>query len=305
MGTELKADSWHRYVLYKRDDYMRATVGDEAAKRTAIDAGRKFTLAAYADVWAKDAALVRRVRRFLGNNFHWHDRLARSGSDLEVVQMLQRMLRSHVSAIVVIPENTSLDGNSSTASVKSVASSFWGCVDYEAELDVPLADRYRAQLERMNASALTWPEIKAMMDGMNQEFMHAMVLKDPLGTLPLFAQAGWISRYGLPDLSDFGADDVAGADDVGGGSFTTLGNTQPFEYVPDEAGGDVEELAASTLKPGYAAKMLGYSSQQFREMVHRFKAQNGVGPNDDLEWHDNGDVYFNGEYIDNFHDYQN
>lgn len=102
MGTELKADSWHRYVLYKRDDYMRATVGGEAAKRTAIDAGRKFTLAAYADVWAKDAALVRCVRRFLGNNFHWHDRLARSGSDLEVVQMLQRMVRSNVSAIVVI-----------------------------------------------------------------------------------------------------------------------------------------------------------------------------------------------------------
>lgn len=69
MGTELKADSWHRYVLYKRDDYMRATVGDEAAKRTAIDAGRKFTLAAYADVWAKTLRLSGACAGFLATIF--------------------------------------------------------------------------------------------------------------------------------------------------------------------------------------------------------------------------------------------
>ncbi|WP_250499162.1 hypothetical protein [Caballeronia sp. GAWG1-5s-s] len=82
-------------------------------------------------------------------------------------------------------------------------------------------------------------------------------------------------------------------------------DAQPFEYVPDDLGGDVDELAASTNNPRYAAKMLGYSSQQFREMVHRFKTTNGIAADDDLLWHDNGDVYLDGDYIDNFHGYEN
>jgi hypothetical protein len=83
------------------------------------------------------------------------------------------------------------------------------------------------------------------------------------------------------------------------------GDGKPFEYVDDTVTGDVEELAASTSNASYAARMLGYDSQQFRKMVHTFKARNGIGPADDLQWHDNGDVYFKGEYIDNFHDYKN
>ena len=101
MATELKTDSWHRYVLYRRDEqYMTFRPDDE--RRKAAEAGKKFTASAYADVWAKDAALVQRVRQFLGKNFHWHAELAKSGSDLEVVQMLHEMVRG--GSIVVIPE---------------------------------------------------------------------------------------------------------------------------------------------------------------------------------------------------------
>ncbi|TDV13900.1 hypothetical protein [Paraburkholderia caballeronis] len=101
MATELKTDSWHRYVLYRRDDQYMTFQPDED-RRKAVEAGRKFTASAYADVWAKDAALVQRVRQFLGKNFHWHAELAKSGSDLEVVQMLHEMVRG--GSIVVIPE---------------------------------------------------------------------------------------------------------------------------------------------------------------------------------------------------------
>jgi hypothetical protein len=74
--------------------------------------------------------------------------------------------------------------------------------------------------------------------------------------------------------------------------------------VPHTLSDEAMELAASTNNPKFAAKMLGYSSSQFREMVHRFKDTNGMGAADNLEWFDNGDVYFKGMYLDNFHDYQ-
>jgi hypothetical protein len=233
MGTELKTDSWHRYVLYRllyrRDDFMHGTFADEATKKTAIDAGRKYTLRAHADVWARDAVLVARVRQFLGDNFFWHERLAKSGSDIAVVQMLQSMVRSGVSAVVVIPEEASRSGGTGATSEEPATSSFWGRTDYDAELDVPLADRYRAQFEQMNGGGPTSAQIRAMTDDMNAGFMHAMVLKDPVGMLPLFAQAGWISKYGLPDLSDYGADDDGSAERlIDGDAPTPLGDAQPF-----------------------------------------------------------------------------
>ncbi|SAK89947.1 hypothetical protein AWB80_06354 [Caballeronia pedi] len=85
---------------------------------------------------------------------------------------------------------------------------------------------------------------------------------------------------------------------------TALSVAQPFEYVAGQIGGVTDELAVTTRNPRYAAQMLGYSSQQFREMVHRFKDENTIGPTDDLTWHDNGDVYFQNIYIDNFHGYK-
>ena len=60
-------------------------------------------------MWAKDAELVRRVRQFLGENFHWHDRLAKSGTDLNVVQTLQDMVRG--GSVVVMPEDRPRSGS--------------------------------------------------------------------------------------------------------------------------------------------------------------------------------------------------
>jgi hypothetical protein len=88
------------------------------------------------------------------------------------------------------------------------------------------------------------------------------------------------------------------------GTTATALDSTPFEYVPHTLSDEVMELAASTKNPKFAAKMLGYSSSQFREMVHRFKEDNTIGPADDIEWFDNGDVYFKGMFLDNFHGYK-
>jgi hypothetical protein len=45
---------------------------------------------------------------------------------------------------------------------------------------------------------------------------------------------------------------------------TPFGNAQPFEYTPDAVSGDIEELAASTNNPNYAANMLGYQRPRRR-----------------------------------------
>ncbi|MDR5745057.1 hypothetical protein QCE73_18035 [Caballeronia sp. LZ029] len=115
--------------------------------------------------------------------------------------------------------------------------------------------------------------------------------------------AAWLAKPGdlLPDggsgaiLKSFGDSDQGGS---------LLDEAQPFDYQPDIPDGDSEELAGTT-NERYAAKMLGYDSSTFREMIHRFKRINGVGPKDDLEFETNGDVSLDGEYIDNFHDYGN
>jgi hypothetical protein len=88
------------------------------------------------------------------------------------------------------------------------------------------------------------------------------------------------------------------------GSIATALESTPFEYVPHTLTDEAMELAASTNNPKFAAKILGYSNSEFRDMVHRFKDDNGIGPAENLHWNDNGDVYFKGVFIDNFHLYQ-
>jgi hypothetical protein len=77
----------------------------------------------------------------------------------------------------------------------------------------------------------------------------------------------------------------------------------PFEYVPDALGDNVMELAARTNDPDYAAKMLGYDRDIFGDMIHAMKAENQLRGNDNVIWHDNGDVYFKDIKIDNMHNY--
>jgi hypothetical protein len=101
---------------------------------------------------------------------------------------------------------------------------------------------------------------------------------------------------------------ASGDGDIGGGNSvnntsTLFGEAQPFEYTEDLPAGDVEELAASTNNPNYAAKMLGYERKIFGNMVHTMKDENELRGDDNVIWHDNGDVSFNGVVIDNMHNY--
>ncbi|MBU9259113.1 hypothetical protein KTD13_01965 [Burkholderia multivorans] len=84
---------------------------------------------------------------------------------------------------------------------------------------------------------------------------------------------------------------------------TALADAAPFDYTPDALSGDVEELAASTGNPNYAAKMLGYERKIFGNMIHQMKDANDLGGADNVLWHDNGDVEFRGVVIDNMHNY--
>jgi hypothetical protein len=105
---------------------------------------------------------------------------------------------------------------------------------------------------------------------------------------------------GTPDM----AKSLTDGSDAGDDTSTPLSDAPPFDYQPDAPGNEIDELAGTT-NERYAAKMLGYDRSTFREMIHRFKKTNGIGPDDDLEFESNGDVYFDGEYLDNFHDYGN
>ncbi|WP_246217060.1 hypothetical protein [Paraburkholderia panacisoli] len=86
---------------------------------------------------------------------------------------------------------------------------------------------------------------------------------------------------------------------------TPLGDAQPFEYTPHAIGGEAKELAASTNNPNYAAKMLGYSRDTFGEMIHAMKYDLNFRGDDNVIWHDNGEVSFRGNVIGNTHDYTN
>jgi hypothetical protein len=84
----------------------------------------------------------------------------------------------------------------------------------------------------------------------------------------------------------------------------SLERAQPFEYVPDELSDEVEQLAASTNSPKFAAKMLGYDQATFSTMLHLLKPENGLRPSDNVIFHDDGSVEFNGRMLDdNIHNY--
>ncbi|WP_230413252.1 hypothetical protein [Paraburkholderia antibiotica] len=82
-----------------------------------------------------------------------------------------------------------------------------------------------------------------------------------------------------------------------------LGRAQSFEYAPDAMSDDTEEFAASTNKPDYAAKMLGYDRKTFGDMVHVMKDDLDLRGDDNVIWHDTGDIEFRKNIIGNMHDY--
>ncbi|RAR58688.1 hypothetical protein C7401_1122 [Paraburkholderia unamae] len=110
------------------------------------------------------------------------------------------------------------------------------------------------------------------------------------------------------DNDSDGGDDAGGAgdnlfSDVAGDTLTPLGDAQPFAYEPDAISGDVEELAKSTMNERYAARMLGYDMDTFGGMIHALKDQYSLRGDDNITFHDSGDVSFNGEWLDNIHAY--
>ena len=90
-----------------------------------------------------------------------------------------------------------------------------------------------------------------------------------------------------------------------GGRSAPLGDAQPFEYTPGAVGGNVEELAASTNNPNYAAKMLGFDRKTFGSMIHAMKDDLDLGAADNVIWHDDGSVEFRKNIIGNMFDYAN
>ena len=64
-GIELKTDSSQRWMMYVKDVYGRGHTFLSAEQKHAVENGKRFAQRAYADVWAKDGALVQRVRGVL------------------------------------------------------------------------------------------------------------------------------------------------------------------------------------------------------------------------------------------------
>lgn len=105
---------------------------------------------------------------------------------------------------------------------------------------------------------------------------------------------------GLPTVASSSLADEAG--DLAG-TVTPFADAQPFDYTTDAVSGDVDELAARTTNPDYAAKMLGYDRDTFGDMIHDMKDGLGPGGADNVIWHDDGRIEFKGKVIGNMHDY--
>ena len=102
-------------------------------------------------------------------------------------------------------------------------------------------------------------------------------------------------------LNDQGAEN--GFIDTGSVIGTAPDGTPIDDGVFHEGDGANVDLAASTTSPRYAARMLGYDYNTFSDMIHDFKDFHGISPNGNLTWYDDGSTYYNGSYVDNFHNF--
>lgn len=262
-GTELKTDASQRWMMYSKEAYGSGRIFLTTEQKQAVEEGKKFSQRAYAEVWAEDAALVQRVRSFLGTHFHWHQRLAKAGTDLEVIQTLQSMIRGE--GVVLVTEQSRSGGSVAAATPAQ-----------------PKVRSFRESL--MTEYGMTYGAATAYIENYNDMVDRINAITD---------------RYANGAASSLAdtADDLTE-------NATPLGDAQPFEYQSDMPYGDAEELAATTNSPRYAAKMLGYDKNTFSDMLHVFKPANGLGPADNVIFHDDGSVEFNGHMLDdNIHNY--
>jgi hypothetical protein len=86
-------------------------------------------------------------------------------------------------------------------------------------------------------------------------------------------------------------------------SKTPLNDAMSFEYAAADAKGEIEELAARTNNPDYAAKMLGYDRDEFGKMIHIMKDDLRLKPSENVIWHDDGSIEFRKRIIGNMGDY--
>jgi len=77
----------------------------------------------------------------------------------------------------------------------------------------------------------------------------------------------------------------------------SVGDPKPSKPSP------LLELAASTMNPRYAARMLGYDFNTFGDMLHAFKDFYRLRPDNNVRFYDNGDVFFQGQYVGNIHEF--
>lgn len=155
-GIELKTDGSQRWMMYSKDVYEGEHNRPTAEQKKTVEEGNKFTQRVYAEVWARDTALVQRVRSFLGTNFHWHQRLSRSGSALEVIETLQSMIRG--GSVVLVAEQFRSGGSVSVAApprpeVPSFRESLM--TEYGMSYDAATAhiERYNDMVDRVNSVA--------------------------------------------------------------------------------------------------------------------------------------------------------
>ncbi|KXU89126.1 hypothetical protein CI15_08745 [Paraburkholderia monticola] len=155
-GTELKTDSFQRWMMYSKDAYGSGRIFLTTEQKQAVEEGKKFAQRAYADVWAKDATLVQRVRSFLGQHFYWHDRLVKTGTALEVIETLQSMIRGE--SVVLIAEQSRTGGavTAPTSKLQQLPSFRESLMtSYAMSYDAATAyiDRYNDMVARVNAVA--------------------------------------------------------------------------------------------------------------------------------------------------------
>lgn len=203
MGTELKTDASQRWMMYSRDAYENGRIFLTHEQKQAADDGKRFAQLAHADVWARNATLVQRVRSFLGANFHWHQRLAKAGTDLEVIQTLQSMIRGE--SVVLISENPPLGGSIARGLLPPSSGDAMGFIDAAA-----------VQLTSWAKSATYSPG-------------------EPVLSGPYDA--------GAQQTKLIAARNETVTDSLSSDFSTPLGDARPFEYEADTTVGDSFEIA--------------------------------------------------------------
>jgi hypothetical protein len=163
-GTELKTDASQRWMMYSKDAYGSGGIFLSTEQKQAVEEGKKFAQRAYADIWARDAALVQRIRSFLGTNFHWHQRLAKDGADLEVIQALQSMIRGE--SVVLIAEQSRTGGAGGNPAPKpqglpGFRSSLMANYGMSYDAATAYIERYNDMVDRVNAVAARYANAAA------------------------------------------------------------------------------------------------------------------------------------------------